>query len=492
MKQRSLLEQKSLIFVVAMLAFQSSALADVVINEVMARPLNQSTNGSYEFIELYNTGNVAVDIGGYILTDSSDTANMCDDPLPTSTSDNEGFIVFPENTIVPANGYLTLWSNFITGVTDQPNHFVYGNVTAHVSNIVLLDSGDQVTILRCVNGVPTVVDSLDLSAWGDTSTGHNISWERVSATETTQLSTNWKKHRAVSSSSVSYAGYLPGGTPGALNTNSCATGYAYHDGACVLGYDHLVGIYNQMDYDENWPNGGISSRSHGGAQKQGFIDYIDGGNVDVVFDRNLENNAQLQLEDSELNLLANDVNGLDSVDVAFIGTHGSIDSTLIMYEANNRADIKKMILGDDARGLSLLILWACDTLAEEDSSGRTRFVRWANAFSGELRYVAGFRGNHIRSITTNEDGRILAQKLKDGYTIKMSLEDSQSDWLLDLGDFVFGTDNNEPTVAASGRNASDCERRLNNMELDDLVGTERLRGNQVGTLCFYDIVETLF
>ena len=76
MKQRSLLGQKSLIFsVVAMLAFQSSALADVVINEVMARPLNQSTNGSYEFIELYNTGNVAVDIGGYILTDSSDTAN---------------------------------------------------------------------------------------------------------------------------------------------------------------------------------------------------------------------------------------------------------------------------------------------------------------------------------------------------------------------------------------------------------------------------------
>lgn len=35
-----------------------AAHADIVINEVMYRPLNQATNGKYEFIELYNRGTV--------------------------------------------------------------------------------------------------------------------------------------------------------------------------------------------------------------------------------------------------------------------------------------------------------------------------------------------------------------------------------------------------------------------------------------------------
>lgn len=145
--------RKSLIAIMAFF-IPIAAHADIVINEVMYRPLNQATNGKYEFIELYNTGGSAVDIGGYILTDSSYIGNMCDNPLPTSTMDNEGFIIFPENTLVPANGYLTLWHYPIPGVTDQPNNFVYSSVPSHVANIVLLDSGDQVTILRCVDGAP--------------------------------------------------------------------------------------------------------------------------------------------------------------------------------------------------------------------------------------------------------------------------------------------------------------------------------------------------
>ena len=117
MKQRSLLEQKSLIFVVAMLAFQSSALADVVINEVMYRPFNQGTAGLYEFIELYNTGNEAVNMGGWVLTDSQNISSACN--LPHGTDDNEGYIIFPADTIIPANGYFVLWHTHYAGVTDQ-------------------------------------------------------------------------------------------------------------------------------------------------------------------------------------------------------------------------------------------------------------------------------------------------------------------------------------------------------------------------------------
>ncbi len=53
-----------------------SADARIVINEVMGKPLHQSTAGRYEFIELYNSGNAVVYISGYILPDSADYADM--------------------------------------------------------------------------------------------------------------------------------------------------------------------------------------------------------------------------------------------------------------------------------------------------------------------------------------------------------------------------------------------------------------------------------
>jgi len=350
-----------------------------------------------------------------------------------------------------------------------------------VSNIVLLDSGDQVTILRCVNGVPTVVDSLDLSAWGDTSTGHNISWERVSATETTQLSTNWKEHRAVSKSSVSYSGYLPGGTPGALNTNSCATGYAYHDGACVAGPEFWVGTYHQNSYQDDWQASNIWIDN----QANGFREEMVAGGAAMFFSRDLGVGMEYQLEDSSLNSNADDTVGSDSVDIVLIGTHGGENGSLTMWEKDHRAYVFRMRLGDDGRQLSLLALWACDTMDENGSGANAldRFARWANAFSGGLRYAVGFHNDHMLSITTNEDGEDFAKKLNEGMTIRNAFNYAMTDWAQDIGIM----DDHDPTVAASGRNASDCERRLNGMTLDNMVGTERLRDNQVGTLCFYDI-----
>ena len=186
-----------------------------------------------------------------------------------------------------------------------------------------------------------------------------------------------------------------------------------------------------------------------------------------------------------MNSNADDTVGSDSVDIVLIGTHGGENGSLTMWEKDHRAYVFRMRLGDDGRQLSLLALWACDTMDENGSGANAldRFARWANAFSGGLRYAVGFHNDHMLSITTNEDGEDFAKKLNEGMTIRNAFNYAMTDWAQDIGIM----DDHDPTVAASGRNASDCERRLNGMTLDNMVGTERLRDNQVGTLCFYDI-----
>lgn len=72
---------------------------DLVINELMAS--NDMTAmdeaGEYEdWIELYNRGTVDLDISGYSLSDKAD---------------NLAKWVFPENTTIPAEGYLIVWAD---------------------------------------------------------------------------------------------------------------------------------------------------------------------------------------------------------------------------------------------------------------------------------------------------------------------------------------------------------------------------------------------
>ncbi len=162
-----------------------SADARIVINEVMGKPLHQSTAGRYEFIELYNSGNAVVDISGYILTDSADYADMCSDPLPTSTADHEGFFIIPSGTYIGANDYLTLWHTAIPGVTDNNKSVVYSG--ANVASIVINDHGDDLHILRCQNGTPVVVDEFVFSF----DFNPNISLERVSADDSSNNMSNW-------------------------------------------------------------------------------------------------------------------------------------------------------------------------------------------------------------------------------------------------------------------------------------------------------------
>lgn len=353
---------------------------------------------------------------------------------------------------------------------------------------------------------PLVVDSLDIAAINKGNVDHNISLERVSTTAATQLSSNWEFNRAVSKTGVTYTGYLPGGTPGAVNTNSCPTGYGYHDGECLSGPELLVGTYNQKHFQDDW----LTERYFSEAQTDGFRKGLQDGGAYLVFKRDLaNNNVILELEDSDITAdrpnennihngidhsNAQDANGLDAVDIAYIGTHGGESGTLALRNEGMRTSVTHMKLGDDARGLSLLALWACNTLYTDGKNNEIdRRERWENAFSGGLRYVVGFHGKHQRWITTDEDGKEFAKHLmsKDDLTILSAFRRSMSDWALDLVtelfSWIFDSQENEPTAAASGRNSSDCEKRLNRMTLDNMIGTERLRGNQIGAICFYDI-----
>lgn len=203
-----------LAIILALALLPTAAFAQtVVVNEVMYRPWNESTFGRYEFVELYNHGDEAVDLGGYMLTDSQDLARICHFQHPL---DHEGVFEIPAGTVIGPGEYLTLWHTHIPGVTDQPGNVVYDSFL-YFGNLVLANGGDQVTLFGCDAAAdPDVVDSLDYSQF-DLSNLHNRSLERISPFEPTQDEDNWGYTTANAGGPLP-GGYVPGGTPGAVNT----------------------------------------------------------------------------------------------------------------------------------------------------------------------------------------------------------------------------------------------------------------------------------
>jgi hypothetical protein len=115
------------------------AVGDVVINEFLAaNNLGQTDeNGKHEdWIELYNTTNTVLNLSGLHLSD--DYTN------PTKYA-------FPNNTIIQANGFLTLWA-------DEGNAI---NETLHC-NFKLLNSGEKIILSNSTS----VLDSVSFGAQG--------------------------------------------------------------------------------------------------------------------------------------------------------------------------------------------------------------------------------------------------------------------------------------------------------------------------------------
>lgn len=186
----------------------------VVVNEVMYRPWNQSTVGRYEFIEVYNAGDTAFDLGGYMLTDSQDLTRICHFQHPL---DYEGVFEIPSGTVLQPGEYLTFWHTVIPGVTDRPGNIVYDRFL-YFGNLVLADGGDQVTLFTCgPMGEPVLLDSFDYTEF-DLRSLSNRSLERISPSAPTQDMSNWGYTTAPTEGQPYGGAFTPGGTPGAVNT----------------------------------------------------------------------------------------------------------------------------------------------------------------------------------------------------------------------------------------------------------------------------------
>jgi hypothetical protein len=102
-------------------------------------------------------------------------------------------------------------------VTDPPGNVVSSNMS-YVANLVLNDTGDQVTLLACDAGSPSVIDTLDYGVLGLTPALSNASIERIDPLAPTQDASNWGFTLADRGGPILGGGYTPGGTPGAVNT----------------------------------------------------------------------------------------------------------------------------------------------------------------------------------------------------------------------------------------------------------------------------------
>ncbi|MBN2132607.1 MAG: lamin tail domain-containing protein [Sedimentisphaerales bacterium] len=112
--------------------------APVVINELLASNVNSTADPQGEFddwIELYNVGDIPVDIGGMYLTDDTSTPTKWQIPL-----DNPG------QTTIPPHGYLLVWAD--KDDASQGLHAAFS-----------LNAGGEEIALTDVDGT-TVIDSV--------------------------------------------------------------------------------------------------------------------------------------------------------------------------------------------------------------------------------------------------------------------------------------------------------------------------------------------
>jgi hypothetical protein len=182
---------------------------------------NQSTNGSFEYVELYNRSAEPFDLSGLILTDEDNLAAVCGG----CTGVTEGVYHIPTGTVIAPHSFLTLWHTAVTGVTDQPGNLVYGGQLS-CGDLVLADAGDTVALLRCAGG-PQALDLLDYGALGFTAPPQNVSLERLHPEWDTDDPLNWGWSLVPPGTNT--GGYVPGGTPGAASS-LCSAGAC--DGRC--------------------------------------------------------------------------------------------------------------------------------------------------------------------------------------------------------------------------------------------------------------------
>jgi hypothetical protein len=168
----------------------------VVINEVMANPLDEDTG---EFVELHNWGNAPVDLLGWRLADAADTNDAIADFTGPHDWGRPG-------TVVPPGGYALIVDPEYAG---EYGPFLQAH--ADCTLVVLLTIGLDTTIgngLTNAGDVVLISDGGGFSAafrW-DSDAGQGISWEKIEP-ELGDEEGNW-----------SVCTHPYGSTPGARNS----------------------------------------------------------------------------------------------------------------------------------------------------------------------------------------------------------------------------------------------------------------------------------
>lgn len=110
-------------------AIQSPIAGQVVINEFLAKNTSDVKNefNLYEdWIELYNTGNIPLSLGGYYLSDDYS---------------NKTKYAFPSNTVIQPNSFLIVWADNLSGGSQLH------------ANFKLSDTGEEIMLSDGLTGV---------------------------------------------------------------------------------------------------------------------------------------------------------------------------------------------------------------------------------------------------------------------------------------------------------------------------------------------------
>lgn len=160
---------------------------DIVINEILADPLDESSG---EFVELYNRGDVPIDVGGWHLSDRSDTNDVIADYQGAFDGGVTG-------TVVPPRAYALIVDPDYDGVYTQDHLEPVGRIDL----VLLTISGDRTIGNGLGNGGDTVV--LDDGAgyvvsftWPRAAGKEGQSWEKIDVTGDDAIE-NWKPARNV-------------------------------------------------------------------------------------------------------------------------------------------------------------------------------------------------------------------------------------------------------------------------------------------------------
>jgi len=143
--------------------------ADVILNEVLANPLNEDTG---EFVELFNTGDAPVDLSGWQLADAADTNDLIEDYTGPHDWGLSG-------TILPVGGYALIVDPEYTG-----EYTGFLETHADADGVILLTIGKDTTI---GNGLTNAGDLIRLGQQGtwlasfgwQSDPGQGVSWEKI-------------------------------------------------------------------------------------------------------------------------------------------------------------------------------------------------------------------------------------------------------------------------------------------------------------------------